>query len=559
MTVVVLSSRSGLARRHVDNVVFVPVRSGWRGWVALPSALARIHREEPIDVITTQRVFAEAWIALVFARLTNCRVVGQVHSDLTPLVGRARQLTRALLPRFHTLRVVSTAVKEQLEAAGWHHRVRVVPVSVTAPLRIDAWVTSTPREPEVLFVGRLVPEKDIGTWLRIAQRVLESRPDVRFTIIGDGPLRASLESDAKALGVAGQVRFRGAVAHEELDVLYRRATVLLLTSTSEGFGRVLVEAALAATPAVGSQVGGIPDVVVDGVTGLLHPAGDIDGMAASVRRLLDDAALRTRLGNAARARAEERFSSGRLRREWIDLLLSARRAQLDPWQVLPKRRTVARWRSLASSRYSALRWLEYDAIAGLELRGRVLDLGGGRRNSYVHMLRTPGVITSVNLDRNIGPSVVADLNAPLPFRSRTFDAVVSLNTFEHLQHDTVAIAEALRVLRTGGRFHFVVPFLYRVHGSPQDFHRHTAEWWHAVLVEHGVAEDELRVEPLVWDRVVSAQSLLGTTALHRLVRAALALRAVVADVARRGDRLSDLPAHRRLTECALGYHIHGTR
>jgi glycosyltransferase involved in cell wall biosynthesis len=294
--------------------------------VALLPALARIHREERIDVITTQRVFAEAWIVLLFAQLVHCEVVGQIHSDLTPLLGRGRRLTRALLPRFHTVRVVSSAVGMKLETARWHHRIRVVPVAVAAPVRVEPGETSMPREPSVLFVGRLVPEKDLVTWLRVARRVLDRRPDARFTIVGDGPLRGYLERHAEALGLTHHIRFLGAVAHEETGALYRRAALLLLTSTSEGFGRVLVEAALAGTPAVASLVGGIPDVVVDGVTGFLHPAGDVESIAGSVCRLLEDVRLQARLGSAARARAAEVFAVGPLRRRWIDLLLSARRS-----------------------------------------------------------------------------------------------------------------------------------------------------------------------------------------------------------------------------------------
>lgn len=320
MTIVVLASRSGFERRAVENVVFLPVR----GHLRLLAALRRIHDQSPIDVIATQRVFAEAWIALAFARLVGCPVVGQVHSDLTALVGGSRlrrRVTLALLPRFYSVRVVATAVRREIEAGGWHHRVRVVPVAVATPVRL---ALPAAREPEVLFVGRLVPEKDVGTCLRVARRVLADRPDVRFTIIGDGPLRARLEEAAGALGLTGSVRFRGAVAHEELASIYERASVLLLTSTSEGFGRVLVEAALAATPAVASRVGGIPDVVEDGATGFLHTAGDAEGMAASVLRLLADADLRARLGAAARARVEALFAPARLRREWIALLLDAR-------------------------------------------------------------------------------------------------------------------------------------------------------------------------------------------------------------------------------------------
>ncbi len=187
---------------------------------------------------------------------------------------------------------------------------------------------------------------------------------------------------------------------------------------------------------------------------------------------------------------------------------------------LPRRRTLARWHRLALSQHSLLRTLEYEAIAGLRLRGLTLDVGGGNKNTYHNLLHIEGRIETINIDPSVAPTHVLDLNEPLPLSDGTYDNVISLNTFEHILDDRMAISESLRVLRPGGEFHFLVPFLFKVHGAPFDYHRHTAQWWERFLIGLGVRPEELCIEPLVWDARSTAHSLRG---LRGGVRRALLL------------------------------------
>lgn len=197
------------------------------------------------------------------------------------------------------------------------------------------------------------------------------------------------------------------------------------------------------------------------------------------------------------------------------------------------------------------------------LEGRVLDLGGGGRASYLRLMRpAPGArVESANFDPRVLPTHRLDLEEPLPFADDSFDQILSLNTLEHLERDERALGEALRVLRPGGRFHIAVPFLYRAHGSPRDHHRHTAEWWASALERCGADPAELRVEPLVWDRVATAASFFSGP-VSRLLRPALLAPAVLADLrfGRNGARrLPDCGASRRLIEVAVGWSISGTK
>jgi glycosyltransferase involved in cell wall biosynthesis len=167
----------------------------------------------------------------------------------------------------------------------------------------------------VLAVGRLRAPKDFRTLVR-AVAALE--PDVcRVLVAGEGPDRPLLAAEIDALGLRGRVVLAG----ERHDVarLLAYAHVFVLPSRSEGHPVSVLEAMAAGVPVVASRVGGIPEQVADGETGLLVEPGDVDGLAAALRRLAADPALRRRLGEAGRARAEEAFDLPAFRRAHLEV------------------------------------------------------------------------------------------------------------------------------------------------------------------------------------------------------------------------------------------------
>ena len=149
----------------------------------------------------------------------------------------------------------------------------------------------------VLSVARLVPEK--GLDMVIEACAAAGRP---LVIAGCGPEQAALEALAAALGA--DVRFTGLLGREALDELYREASVVVLGSRREGLPNVLLEAMAHGRPVVATPVGGIPDLIDDGVNGMLVPVGDPVALAAVLRRLTADPAQGVRLGAAARRTAE---------------------------------------------------------------------------------------------------------------------------------------------------------------------------------------------------------------------------------------------------------------
>ena len=172
--------------------------------------------------------------------------------------------------------------------------------------------------------------------------------------------------------------------------------------------------------------------------------------------------------------------------------------------------------------YSLWRTLLYEQLSALTLQGRVLDVGGGtRKSSYLPLLRVEGRLESLNIDPERAPTFIADLNGPLPIPASTYDTVLSLNTLEHVREDVFALREMTRVLKPGGRMLIFVPFLYRVHGSPSDFHRHPKPWWEAVLRDMGL---DGTVTSMGGSRYLAAYALAEPSRFHapfRLVMFAL--------------------------------------
>jgi SAM-dependent methyltransferase len=219
--------------------------------------------------------------------------------------------------------------------------------------------------------------------------------------------------------------------------------------------------------------------------------------------------------------------------------------------ILPPRPlTLARWWRHSGTQFSLLRSLEYESIEGLHFTGLVLDVGGGHRNSYVHLLQIEGTLETLNIDPTMRPTYLADLNGRLPIPSNRFDYLISLNTLEHVADDHNALSEMCRVLRPGGVAHLVVPFLYRVHGSPNDYHRHTASAWAHMLTAVGFAVSSIQIEPLGFGRLASAFALsefLFPTPMRWLFKKTALLLSMAREAIRRTPQDEfDAP---------LGYHI----
>ena len=138
--------------------------------------------------------------------------------------------------------------------------------------------------------------------------------------MGQGDDQARLQALATQLGIAGQVTFHGSLAAPCLQAAYAQCDLFALPSGGEGFGIVFLEAMHHAKPCIGARAGGIPEVLVDGETGLLVDYGDVGGLAAALHQLWSDPALRDRLGAAGHQRLHTHFSPSRFKDRHLTLL-----------------------------------------------------------------------------------------------------------------------------------------------------------------------------------------------------------------------------------------------
>lgn len=225
-----------------------------------------------------------AWVA---ARLGK-PMVAQVWGTDVALARRAPWAARRVFASAAAVVAPSTELARDVERLGARN-VSVIPSGTDVP----ADVPSPEDPPHVLYAGRLSREKGILD-------LVEAARGLPLVIAGDGPLRGRVPG---ALGM---------LPHDDLVVRYVQAAVVACPSHREGFGVVCAEAMARGRPVVASRIGGLADLVEDEVTGILVPPGDVPALRRALERLLGDAALRERMGAAARERIRERFGWDRV-------------------------------------------------------------------------------------------------------------------------------------------------------------------------------------------------------------------------------------------------------
>ena len=162
--------------------------------------------------------------------------------------------------------------------------------------------------PRLLCIGRLVAEKGFDLAIAALPTLLRRFPAVRLSIAGDGPARLMLERQVVELGLADRVEFLGWVSPPAVHALMDKASMVVIPSRSEVLPLVAIQAAQMARPLVGTAVGGLPELVAHGETGILVPANDSQALGDAIATLLDQPSLAERMGQASQTRARALFS-----------------------------------------------------------------------------------------------------------------------------------------------------------------------------------------------------------------------------------------------------------
>ena len=313
------AARRPEARRAIGEVL--------RGMAPSPAFLARTVALLPKALHLAERLAGEGITHLHAHFATHPATVAWLASRVAPLgysvtvhahdlfVDRTFLGPKLLGARF--VRAVSAFNRDYLlerwpALAG---RVHVVHVGVE-PERYAAGGERAPADgpPLVLCVAALKPYKGIPVLLAACERLLAGGVELRCAVVGSGPLRAELEAEVGRRGLGERVRLLGALPQGEVTALVREAAVIAQPSVvardgqMEGIPVALMEGGAAGKPLVAASLSGIPELVEDGVTGLLFPPGDDAALADRLARVLSDEGLARRLGAAAARRVRERFA-----------------------------------------------------------------------------------------------------------------------------------------------------------------------------------------------------------------------------------------------------------
>jgi glycosyltransferase involved in cell wall biosynthesis len=291
------------------------------------AAVAKIRNlvvESQIDIVHAHGFKADIYAYLAL-RNTRVSLVSTCHTwyDNDPVVTLYGKLDRWILRKYAAIVAVSDEVKDRLiKADVAPDKVRIIKNGIdvqrfgeAAPsLRQGNGLTAAPL---VGLVGRLSREKGIEVFLQAASRVVEDIPDAQFVVVGEGPEYESLNSLIDQLKLRKNADLLG--RRDDMPSVYRSFDIMVSSSHQEGLPMVVLEGMASGLPVVATSVGDVPHVIEQDVSGVLVAPGDSNSLAANVISLLRNPAERRRMGDAARRRIEEEFSTERMTSNYLDI------------------------------------------------------------------------------------------------------------------------------------------------------------------------------------------------------------------------------------------------
>lgn len=300
-TVYSLSSRAAPLRSQLEESG-VTVREVAGTGLRRAAALAHALKEDDVDIVHSWLFIANAYAAaakllgapgVLVTSARNCKIQGAFSRAANTVAFR---MSRRIVVNSAD---VKTYVQQVYRAPA--ARIVVVPNGVDTnryrPAKFE------PVAPHVVTVGRLVRQKNHDLFLRAAAAVRAAVPAVRFTIVGDGPLRSSLEAQCADLGLRDAVVFAG--ERSDVEALLRSATSFWLTSRWEGMPNVVLEAMASGVPVVATDVSGVRELISPGVQGHVVPSEELEPLVASALSVLAGDDTRAAMRGAARDRAME--------------------------------------------------------------------------------------------------------------------------------------------------------------------------------------------------------------------------------------------------------------
>ena len=289
--------------------------------LSLANKIVEVARGERLDIVHAHYAIPHAAAAYLARQVLASRpisvapcVITTLHGTDITLLGSDRSYSEIVafgIEQSDGVTAVSASLKaDTYRELGVTCDIRVIPnfIDCEENQRRDSTLLRERLAPGgeklVIHVSNFRPVKRVTAVIDVFARVRRQVP-CRLLMVGDGPELGNAERRAQALDLGDSVQFLG--EQDRVIPLLSAADVFLLPSAQESFGLAALEAMTCEVPVVASRVGGLPEVIEDGVTGFLHPPDDLDGMAQSVVRLLSDEPMRRRVGEAACRVAHERY------------------------------------------------------------------------------------------------------------------------------------------------------------------------------------------------------------------------------------------------------------
>ncbi len=290
-------------------------QSSWVGPEALAGLAWRLLKKPP-HILYTLTVIPNIW-GRVFGRLARVPVIVSGYRSLLPKQHESWlwPLSDRIICNAHVLRDVMVR-----NFSVPQDRIAVVPNGVDTDY-FQPGPAPGSMGPLVLYIGRLVEEKDPLNLLEGFRLASERLPEARFEIVGNGPLRPALEAQIKRYSLQSRVRLLPGSADVRRHM--ERASLFVLASTQEASPNVIIEAMAMGLPIVATRVGGIPELVEDGRTGILVEPRDPSALSDAVTSMVSDEGLRRRMGSLGRQRAVTSHSMEKMVRDTEQVLLSA--------------------------------------------------------------------------------------------------------------------------------------------------------------------------------------------------------------------------------------------
>jgi len=312
-----------------DGGIFPNVKKYWYAKFLIPLLVAselvyayRIAKKEKVDALHAHWIVPQGFVAAIVKKLTGIPYIVTAHAgDIFPLRNKIMRWTAkvALKNCFHCT-ANSNATKKAVESVARIRNISVIPMGVDLKAFSAAKRSGELRKKLgingefILTVGRMAEKKGFRYLIEAMLEVLKKLPKAKLVLVGDGPQRKQLEQQAQALNLKNNVIFAGKMTHKEIARWYASADVFVLPSIitdkgdTEGLGIALLEAAGAGTPIIGSNVGGIPDIIKHGKTGLLVPQKNPEELANAITKILTEKKLGISLSKNASQLVKEQFA-----------------------------------------------------------------------------------------------------------------------------------------------------------------------------------------------------------------------------------------------------------